>query len=321
MPTNKTILITGGAGFIGAHTARRLIQDGDTVVIVDNFNDFYDPTLKEARLTHLLGDLPFTLYRVDIADYDKLKAVFQKHSIDHIIHLAAQASVRYGLTHPFVYASSNLLGSINLFELAKEFSIQGMTLASSSSVYGNAQHFPLKEEDNTNQPISLYGATKKSLEVLAYSYHHLYHIPMSCLRFFTVYGPWGRPDMAPLLFTKAIFENQPIDVFGQGKMERDFTFVDDIVDGIMKAMQKNPAFEIYNLGQGKPIQLMKFITIIERHCGEKTKKKFLPMQLGDVMKTFADNQKASTQLGWTPNTNIANGLEKLVRWYKEYVSI
>lgn len=318
MHASQTILVTGGAGFIGAHVAKRLLLDGHTVILIDNFNDYYDPSLKEARLTHLLKDLPFKLYRVDIKSSQDLRPIFEQHPIDHIIHLAAQAGVRYSMEQPMTYANSNLIGSINILELAKEFGVKGLTLASSSSVYGNAQHYPVREEDNTDHPISLYGATKKSLEVIAYSYHHLYQLPITCLRFFTVYGPWGRPDMAPFKFTKQVFEQTPIDIYGHGEMERDFTYIDDIVDGTVKAMEKNLPWEIFNLGQGKPDALMTFVGLIEKHCGQTSRKNFLPMQPGDMTRTFADNTKAKQLLGWQPSTGLDEGIKQVVDWYRDY---
>lgn len=318
MTKEKTVLVTGGAGFIGAHVSKKLLSMGYSVVIIDNFNDYYDPSLKEARIVHLLKDLPFTLYRTDIKDYSALLSIFQKHKINHIIHLAAQAGVRYSIDNPFVYADSNLIGTFNILELARQFGVSGITAASSSSVYGNATHYPVKESDDTNHAVSFYAATKKSLEVIAHSYHHLYHIPITCLRYFTVYGPWGRPDMALYKFTDKILRNEPIDIYGEGNMERDFTYIDDIVSGTIKAMQKNYAFEILNLGQGNPSRLMDFIACIEKNCNKTANKNYLPMQPGDVLRTYADNTRAKTLLDWKPNVKIEEGVEQFVKWYRVY---
>ncbi len=317
----QTILITGGAGFIGAHTAKKLAEMGHKIIIVDNFNDFYDPTLKETRLQTLLKDLPHTIYRLNIKNYDALRIVFQHHPIDYIVHQAAQAGVRYSMQNPFLFSDSNLIGSMNLLELAKEFDIKGITIASSSSVYGNATHYPVLEDDATDQPISLYGATKKSLEAIAHTYHHLYNIPITCLRYFTVYGPWGRPDMAPFKFTKQVMNGETIDVYGHGKMERDFTYVDDIVDGTVKAFEKNLQWEILNLGQGNPNSLMEFIELIEKHCEKTAQKNFLPMQPGDVTRTYADNSRARQLLSWEPKVKLNEGIEQFVKWYRDYYKV
>jgi UDP-glucuronate 4-epimerase len=318
MNTPETILITGGAGFIGAHTAKKLAKHGHNIVIVDNFNTFYDPSLKEARLKSLMGDLPYRLYRIDIKNHEALHIIFQHHRIDHVIHQAAQAGVRYSMQNPFLYSDSNLVGPVNIFELAKEFGVKGVTVASSSSVYGNAARYPVREEDITDQPISLYGATKKSLEAIAHTYHHLYGIPVTCLRYFTVYGPWGRPDMAPFKFTELVMNDSAIDVYGHGKMARDFTYIDDIVDGTILAMQKNLPWEILNLGQGNPDALMDFIETIERHCGKVAQKNFLPMQPGDVTRTYADNARARELLEWQPRVSLDDGISMLVEWYRSY---
>lgn len=314
----QTVLVTGGAGFIGAHTAKKLAELGHKIVIVDNFNAFYDPSLKEARIGQLLKGVSCPIYRLDIKNMDALRDVFNRHQIDHIVHEAAQAGVRYSMQNPFLYADTNLIGSINLFELAKEFGIKGITLASSSSVYGNAARYPVSEDTLTDQPISLYGATKKSLEVLAYSYHHLYGIPMTCLRYFTVYGPWGRPDMAPFKFTEHIMNDREIDVYGHGKMERDFTYINDVVDATIRAVEKNLPWEILNIGQGNPNALMEFIELIEKHCGKQARKNFLPMQPGDVTRTYANNSRARTVLEWEPKVKLNEGIERFVKWYKEY---
>jgi len=321
MAESKRVLITGGAGFVGAHTAKKLAQMGHQIIIVDNFNDYYDPTLKEERLRRLMDGLPFELYRLNIKNYEALRIVFQHHKIDHIIHQAAQAGVRYSMQNPFLYSDSNLVGPVNLFELAKEFGVQGVVVASSSSVYGNSPRYPVREEDITDQPISLYGATKKSLEAIGHTYYHLYQIPVTILRYFTVYGPWGRPDMAPFKFTELVLGGKPIDIYGHGNMERDFTYIDDIVDGTVKAMQKNLPWEIMNLGQGNPNALMEFIGYLETYCQKEAVKNFLPMQPGDVTRTYADNSRARERLEWAPRVTLKEGLEQFVQWYREYYKV
>lgn len=321
MDHGQTILITGGAGFVGAYTAKRLAEAGHKIIIVDNFNDFYDPCLKEERLGQLMYGLPYTLYRLNIKNFEALRIVFQHHPIDRIIHQAAQAGVRYSMQNPFLYSDSNMVGPVNLFELAREFGVKGVTVASSSSVYGNSRRYPVREEDVTDQPISLYGATKKSLEAIAHTYHHLYGIPVTVLRYFTVYGPWGRPDMAPFKFTELVLGEKPIDVYGHGKMERDFTYIDDIVDGTVKALEKNLAWEIMNLGQGSPNALMDFIGFVEKHCGKEAQKNYLPMQPGDVTRTYADNSRARELLDWTPHVRLEEGIGHFVKWYREYYKV
>lgn len=313
-----TILVTGGAGFIGSHVSRRLIKLGHQVVIVDNFNPYYDPSLKEARINTLLKNLPFTLYRNDIQDMTAMRKIFETHKPDLICHQAAQAGVRYAEQDPFAYGQSNLMGTLTLLELARAFQVKGFVMASSSSVYGDAAHYPVKETDVTDQPISLYAATKRSCELLAYSYHHLYKLPITCLRYFTVYGSWGRPDMAIFSFTRAALEGTPIDVYGQGEMARDFTSIDDIVDGIVKALEKRLPWAVLNLGRGKPEPLMHMIEIIERATGKMIEKRFLDMQPGDVKQTWADANLAKGLLGWEPQTSLEQGVPAFVAWYKEY---
>ena len=317
----KTILVTGGAGFIGSHVAKKLIELGYNVVLVDNFNKYYDPKLKEDRIKYLLGKLKFKLYRADICNFKELKRIFEKNKIDLICHQAAQAGVRYSLENPFVYEEINLKGTLNLLELAKDFKVEGFIFASSSSVYGANEKIPFSEDDVTDSPVSLYGATKKATELLVYSYHHMYGIPATGLRYFTVYGPWGRPDMALFKFTKNILEDREIEVYGYGKMERDFTYIDDVVDGTIKAIEKNYSWEIFNLGYGKPQKLTYFIELIENYLGKKAKKKFLPMQLGDVRKTYADISKAKKLLNWRPKVPIEEGVGKFIDWYKEYYGV
>lgn len=314
----KTILITGGAGFIGSHVTKRLIEKGYEVIIVDNFNPYYDPSLKEARIKLLLNDLPYTLYRTNIADQEAMRKIFQTHSINQICHLAAQAGVRYAAKDPFAYEHSNLRGTLTVLELAREFSVSNIILASSSSVYGDATQYPFKETDATDKPISLYAATKRACELMAYSYHHLYHLPITCLRFFTVYGSWGRPDMALFSFTKAALEGKPIDVYGHGDLGRDFTYIDDIADGVVRALHKNLPWAILNLGRGKPEPLMHMIELVESATGKTLEKNFLPMQPGDVKQTWADISQAKTFLGWEPKISLDEGVLRFVNWYLNY---
>lgn len=321
MTSSQTILVTGGAGFIGAHVAKRLAHQGHHVIIVDNFNPYYDPALKGARLQTLLADVPHTLYRVDIADHAAMREIFEKHGVDQICHLAAQAGVRYAAQAPFVYEQSNLRGTLTLLELAREFHVSNVVIASSSSVYGDAAHYPVKETDVTDKPISLYAATKRACELMAYSYHHLYALPITCLRFFTVYGPWGRPDMAFFSFTKAALDGTPIRVFGQGEMARDFTYVDDIVEGIVRALETTSAWEVLNLGRGKAEPLMHMIELVEHASGKTIEKTFVDMQPGDVRQTWADISRAKTVLNWEPRVNLDEGIPKFVEWYRGYYGV
>ncbi len=312
------ILVTGGAGFIGSHTAKKLIELGHQVVIVDNFNDYYDPRLKEDRIKIFLKGLKFKVYRLDIADDKKLAAVFKKEKFTKIIHLAAQAGVRYSLENPRVYVEANILGTFNLLELARRYGVKDFIYASSSSVYGNNKKIPFSESDRVDEPISLYAATKKSTELMAYTYHHLFGINTVGLRFFTVYGPWGRPDMAYFKFTKNILAGQPIEIYGQGLMDRDFTYVDDIVAGIVKTFKIKSGAEIFNLGNSRPEKLMKMIGLIEKNTGKKAMVKMKPMQAGDVRKTYADIGKARKILGYKPKINLEEGIKRFVAWYGGY---
>lgn len=314
------VLVTGGAGFIGAHVAQKLQERGYTVIVVDNFNTYYDPQLKEARLKNLVGENA-QIYRVDIADKTALDNIFKENKIDVICHLAAQAGVRYSLENPHIYEESNVAGTLNLLECARQYGVDNFVFASSSSVYGNNKEIPFKEEHKTEEPASLYAATKKATELLAYSYHKLYGINAAGLRYFTVYGPWGRPDMALFKFTKNILEEKKIDVYGNGNMERDFTYVDDIAEGTILALEKDISWDIINLGYGSPVPLMRFIDLIEKHTGKPAQKNFLPMQPGDVKRTYADTTKAKDILGWQPDTDIEKGIARFISWYRDYYSL
>ncbi len=312
------ILVTGGAGFIGSHTAKRLIEDGHDVIIVDNFNEYYDPRLKEARIKILLAGLDHKLYRMDITDLEGLRQVFRENAPDVVVHQAAQAGVRYSLENPFAYEHSNTRGTLTVLEVCREFGIKKFIFASSSSVYGERDKVPFSEEDRTDTPVSLYAATKKHTEMLAHSYYALYGVPMAGLRYFTVFGPFGRPDMALFKFTERILRGEPIEVYGEGNMRRDFTYIDDIVDGIMGVVREDFAFEIFNLGHGAPSGLMEFIEILEDCLGKKAEKRFLPMQKGDVPVTYADISKARERLGFNPKVSLREGVERFVSWYQDY---
>ncbi len=311
------ILLTGIAGFIGSHTAKALAERGDEIVGIDNFNDYYDSQLKEDRAKDFLKN-NFKIYRLDIADKQGLKQVFQENKFDKVCHLAAQAGVRYSLDYPQTYIASNIVGTQNLLDLCKEFQVKDFVFASSSSVYGGNEKIPFSESDPVDRPISLYAATKKANELQAYAYHHLFGLNVVGLRFFTVYGPWGRPDMAYFKFCKNILQDKTIEVYNQGKMKRDFTYIDDITRGITLALDNCQGYEIYNLGNNHPVELNKFILIIEELLGRQAKKDFLPMQPGDVLETFADITKAKQKLNWEPKIDITIGLTNFIDWYKKY---
>jgi len=322
------ILITGGAGFIGSATAQALIDRGDEVVLMDNFNDYYDPKLKEDRIKILLKGYKkstkrkngFVLYRGDIRDVKFLDRVFKKEKIDKVIHLAAMAGVRNSLEDPGLYADINILGTIHLLEAAVKYKIKNFVYASSSSVYGNNKKLPFAESDNVDLPISPYAATKKANELIAHVYSHIYKLPTTGLRFFTVYGPWGRPDMALFLFTKKTFEGGTIEVNNHGNMSRNFTYIDDIVSGILTTLDVNIPYGVMNIGGDKENTLLEFIEEIEKNVGKQAKKKMMPLPAGDVIATVADIRKLR-KLGWKPTTRINKGIKNFVDWYRAYYKI
>lgn len=321
-----TVLVTGAAGFIGSTVSHALLARGDSVLGIDNLNDYYDPTLKQARLDRLLAKPGFSFQRMDIADTDDVLALKDSPAkITRIVHLAAQAGVRYSLTNPYAYARSNLLGHLNMMELARNIDgLSHMVYASSSSVYGGNTKIPFAVEDRCDTPISLYAATKRSDELMSHSYSHLYRIPMTGLRFFTVYGPWGRPDMAAWIFTDKILRGEPIPVFNNGDMKRDFTYVDDIVAGVCATLDHPPAAEglaphrVYNIGNNNSEPLMRMIGILEEALGRKAEYDFKPMQPGDVRETYADIDAISRDLGYAPTTPIDVGIPRFVDWYRSY---
>ena len=313
----EKVLITGGAGFIGSASAKALMDRGDEVIIIDNFNDYYDPELKEARIKKMLKGYKFKLYRGDIRDTKLLEKIFQQEKITKVIHLAAMAGVRYSLLHPQLYMDVNVMGSVNLLEMAVKYKIKKFIFASSSSVYGNNKKVPFSEKDSVDTPISPYAASKKADELIAYVYHHIYGLNVTALRFFTVYGPWGRPDMALFLFTDAIAKGKPIKVFNRGKMSRNFTYIDDIVSGVLTVLDKCQGYEIMNIGGDREDTLGRFIEVIEKNMGKKAKKRMLPMQPGDVPTTVADIKKLR-RLGWKPTTRIEKGIKNFIEWYQEY---
>lgn len=310
--------VTGTAGFIGFHVAKALLERGDEVVGLDNVNDYYSQQLKLDRNAILEGYSSYEFYHEDLSDLDALKKAFNEHDIDVICHLAAQAGVRYSIENPHAYQKSNLEGFTNILEMARKGDIENFVFASSSSVYGGNEKVPYSPKDDIMTPISFYAATKVSNEVMAHSYHHLYDIPTTGHRFFTVYGPWGRPDMALFKFTDRIVKGAPIDVYNHGDMERDFTYIDDIVSGVLSSLDTPLEYEIFNLGNNEPMKLMRFIEILENTLGMEAQKNMLPMQPGDMKKTYADITKSKEILGFEPKTNIKKGIRKFVDWYKEY---
>lgn len=317
----QTILVTGSAGFIGFHLSKRLLDSGYQVIGLDNFNDYYDPSLKESRNKILENYPAYKLYRGDLQDLVFIKKVFTENKIDKICHLAAQAGVRYSLTHPHTYIQSNLVGFTHLLDEAKNAGVKDFIYASSSSVYGKNEKFPSSIKDNVDNPVSLYAATKKSNELIAHAYHHLWGVNCVGLRFFTVYGPYGRPDMALFLFADAISKGKKISVFNHGQHKKDFTYIDDIIDGILACFDKNFSYEIFNLGNNKPTDLEYFISLIEENLGKKADKEYLPIQPGDVVMSFADIDYSREKLGFEPKTSIEEGIKKTIEWCKEYYKI
>ncbi len=314
------ILVTGAAGFIGFHVCRRLLAEGKEVVGIDNVNAYYDPSLKEARLKILAAVKGFEFHRMDICDYEGVHSITAKGRPAAICHLAAQAGVRYSIENPFAYQKANNEGFLAMLEIARQHSVDNFVYASSSSVYGGNTVLPFTESDRVDNPLSLYAATKRSNELTAYCYSHLYGLKTSGLRFFTVYGPWGRPDMALFLFTKAIIEGRPIEVFNRGNMKRNFTYIDDIVEGVLLTLSHPVQYEIYNIGNNRAEELMDFVREIEKNLGRKAVIDFKPMQPGDVPATVADIEKLS-RLGYVPATNIGTGIKKFVEWYREYYRV
>ncbi len=331
----KTYLVTGAAGFIGFHTATRLLERGDAVIGLDNLNDYYDVSLKEARLAQLTARPGFRFIKMDLADREGMKRLFETEAFDVVIHLAAQAGVRYSLINPAAYIDSNLVGFGNILEGCRHKKVEHLVYASSSSVYGANTETPFSVRHGVDHPISLYAATKKANELMAHSYSHLYALPTTGLRFFTVYGPWGRPDMAMFSFTKAILEGKPIDVFNNGKMRRDFTYIDDIVEGVVRvadrvpqastplAGEKHPGvsdapYRVYNIGNNQPVELGRFIEVLEAALGVTAEKRYLPMQPGDVLATYADVDDLTRDVGFHPSTPIEDGVAKFVAWYRDY---
>lgn len=320
----KVCLVTGSAGFIGFHLSRRLLELGFCVVGYDNMNDYYDVQLKESRLEILKGYKEYIFYREDIQDKEMLQKIFSKHKPNIVINLAAQAGVRYSIQNPDTYIQSNIVGFANILECCKEHKVEHLLYASSSSVYGKNKKTPFSTEDQVDHPISLYAATKKSNELMAYTYSHLFNIPTTGLRFFTVYGEYGRPDMAYFGFSDKIMKDKPIQIFNYGDMKRDFTYIDDIVDGIIKlikgskALEIEPPYKIYNIGNNAPEQLIHFIEVLEKNLGKVAEKEYLPMQDGDVPITYADIDELVNDVGFKPKTSIEEGLKRFVSWYKEY---
>ncbi len=314
----KTYLVTGAAGFIGFHVSRALLERGDRVIGLDNLNDYYDVSLKKARLLQLEDYQQFIFYKEDLANLEGLTRVFAENNIQVVCNMAAQAGVRYSLINPFAYQNSNMEGFLNIIHLSQEHQVENFVYASSSSVYGNNKKVPFSVQDRVDHPISLYAASKKANELIAHTYSHLYGVPCSGLRLFTVYGPWGRPDMALFIFTRAIIENQPIEVYNYGKMKRDFTYIDDVVQGVVASMDRPVPYAIYNLGNSRTVDLLYFIECIERALGKKAEKKLLPMQPGDVIETYADISESQRDLGFQPTTKIEEGIEHFISWYKSF---
>jgi UDP-glucuronate 4-epimerase len=335
----KNVLVTGAAGFIGFHLSQKLLKLGYHVVGIDNLNDYYDVSLKHNRLNQLKQQPEFEFYQLDIFSRTEIESIFASHQFDAVINLAAQAGVRYSIENPYVYVDSNITGFINILECCRHQKVKHLVFASSSSVYGANTQLPFSVHDNVDHPISLYAATKKANELMAHTYSHLYGLPTTGLRFFTVYGPWGRPDMALFLFTKAIIAGEPIKVFNQGKMLRDFTYVDDIVEGIIRVTENVPTgnpnwdgnapdpatskapYKIYNIGNNQPVELLHFIETIEKAVGKTAIKNLLPLQDGDVPATYANVDDLVADVGFKPATSIESGIQNFIAWYKDYYQV
>lgn len=335
----KRILVTGAAGFIGSALSRRLLERGDHVVGIDNMNSYYDVGLKEARLARLQAIPEFSFVKLDIADRAGMERLFAEQAFDAVVNLAAQAGVRYSLRNPHAYIDTNVAGFLNVLEGCRHGGVGHLVYASSSSVYGANTSMPFSVHDNVDHPVSLYAASKKANELMAHAYSHLYKLPTTGLRFFTVYGPWGRPDMAYFLFAKAILENRPIDVFNHGRMHRDFTYIDDIVEGVVRVIDRIPQpdphwsgsspdpatsyapYRLYNIGNNNPVDLMEFIGVLEECLGKKAEKNLLPLQPGDVPATFADVDDLIHDVGFKPDTHIRDGVRAFVEWYREYYRV
>lgn len=333
------ILVTGAAGFIGYHTCRALLQRGDTVVGLDNINPYYDPSLKRARLERLQGFESFRFAYLDLAEREGMAELFRSEGFRRVIHMAAQAGVRYSLTDPYSYVDSNVMGTLNVLEGCRYNQVEHLTFASSSSVYGSHRNMPFSEHTSTEHPLAIYAATKKATEHMAHSYAHLYRLPCTGLRFFTVYGPWGRPDMALFLFTSKILAGKPIDVFNYGKHLRDFTYIDDIVDGVLRASDKvaqphpewdpkNPdtassdaPWRLYNIGADQPVPLSRFIQVLETELGREAEKNYLPLQPGDVPETHSDISDLARDTGYAPQTSVEEGVRRFVQWYRWYYGV
>jgi UDP-glucuronate 4-epimerase len=333
------VLLTGAAGFIGFHVAQRLMADGHRVLGVDNLNDYYDPTLKRARLDRLTPNTAFSFERLDISDRAAMSELFRRDHPARVVHLAAQAGVRYSLQNPHAYVDANLVGFVNVLEGCRHNGVEHLVYASSSSVYGANTRLPFSVHDNVDHPLSLYAATKKANELMAHTYAHLYGLPSTGLRFFTVYGPWGRPDMALFIFARAILDDRPIDVFNEGRMQRDFTYVDDIVEGIVRVLAKPPApdpawsgdhpdpatsrapYRVYNLGNDRPVELLRYIQVLEECLGRRARMNLLPMQPGDVPATRADVSDLARDIGYRPRTTVEEGVARFVQWYRAYYRV
>tara|TARA_B100000519_G_scaffold18677_1_gene13627 strand:+ start:9791 stop:10771 length:981 start_codon:yes stop_codon:yes gene_type:complete len=316
--TREKILVTGSSGFIGMHICKNLLENGNEVCGIDNMNDYYDPVLKRARLELLTSYDNFIFFEEDISNYDGINSIFINFAPDKVVNLAAQAGVRYSLQNPQAYIQSNVVGFMNILEACRHQKVKGLVYASSSSVYGGNKKTPFSIQDVVDKPISIYAATKKANELMAYTYNHLYGLNSTGLRFFTVYGPWGRPDMAMYIFAKKISEGNPIPVFNHGKMKRDFTYINDIMKGTLSALKNNYSYEIFNLGNNKCEDLMDVITILESCLGKKAIIKYYDMQPGDVKKTFADIDHSTQKLNYKPSTSISEGIPEFIKWYKTY---